>query len=60
MIDYLKTSQGEKPLPETELVYCIWTALMASVDWSVPRADQVDPMAAKEMKVSRHLCMLST
>ncbi|KAG8995133.1 hypothetical protein FRB90_000256 [Tulasnella sp. 427] len=58
MIEYIKESQTENPLPETELVQCIWSALVASVDWSIARSDQIDAMVMKETKVghilSRH------
>lgn len=51
MVDYIKESQSENPLPETELVQCIWSALVASVDWSIARPDQIDAMVMKETKV---------
>jgi len=50
MVEYIKTSQAEFPLPEAELVQCIWNALMSTVDWSVARPDQVESMALKEVK----------
>ncbi|KIO30712.1 hypothetical protein M407DRAFT_147612 [Tulasnella calospora MUT 4182] len=50
MIEYIKESQTENLLPETELVHCIWAALVASVDWSIARPDQVDAMVMKETK----------
>jgi len=50
MVEFLKTSQAENPLPETELVHCIWTALLSSVDWSIARADQIESMVLKEVK----------
>lgn len=39
------------PLPETELVQCIWQGLMASVDWSA-RPDQIENLALREVGVS--------
>ncbi len=51
MIEYLKTSQSEFTLPEPELVQCIWQAMMSGVDWSIARADQVESMTVKEVKV---------
>jgi hypothetical protein len=40
------------PLPEAELVQCIWQGLMASVDWSA-RPDQIENLALREVGVSR-------
>lgn len=55
MIEYIKESQTENPLPETELVQCIWAALIASVDWSIARPDHLDAMVMKETKVRNSL-----
>ncbi|KAF7376148.1 W2 domain-containing protein [Mycena sanguinolenta] len=44
----IRTHQEESPLPETELVQCIWSGLMASVDWSA-RADQIEGLALREV-----------
>jgi len=48
--EYLKQSQAENPLPEPELVQCIWNALMTAVDWTTARPDQVEAMVLKEVK----------
>ncbi|KAG8897944.1 hypothetical protein FRB99_007778 [Tulasnella sp. 403] len=49
IVEYVKNSQSENPLPESELVPAMWQALMSTVDWSVARPDQIDSMALKEV-----------
>ncbi|KAI0355674.1 eukaryotic translation initiation factor 5C [Trametes cingulata] len=44
----IKTQQEEQPLPETELVSCIWQGLISSVDWSA-RQDQNEALALREI-----------
>jgi hypothetical protein len=44
----IKSRQEEMPLPESELVHCIWQGLMASVDWSA-RPDQIENLALREV-----------
>lgn len=54
----IKARQEEQPLPENELIQCIWQGLIASVEWSA-RPDQHEAMALKEVSVSvlyYHLC----
>lgn len=46
----IQSQQEEQPLPETELVQCIWQGLMASVDWSA-RPDQIEGLALREVGV---------
>lgn len=51
---FIKTEQDERPLPEAELVQCIWQGLMASVDWSA-RPDQIEALALREVTVVMNL-----
>ncbi|KAJ6475368.1 hypothetical protein C8R47DRAFT_1220829 [Mycena vitilis] len=44
----IKARQEETPIPESELVQCIWQGLMASVDWSA-RPDQIEGLALREV-----------
>ncbi|KAF7321466.1 W2 domain-containing protein [Mycena kentingensis (nom. inval.)] len=44
----IKSHQEESPIPETDLVSCIWQGLMASVDWSA-RPDQIEGLALREV-----------
>ncbi|KAI0341974.1 eukaryotic translation initiation factor 5C [Trametopsis cervina] len=44
----IKTQQAERPLPDTELIQCIWQGLIASIDWSA-RQDQNDALAIREV-----------
>ncbi|KIM78920.1 hypothetical protein PILCRDRAFT_824044 [Piloderma croceum F 1598] len=48
IIASIKSRQDELPLPEAELVQCIWQGLMASVDWSA-RPDQIENLALREV-----------
>jgi hypothetical protein len=48
IIASIKSRQEEQPLPEAELVQCIWQGLMASVDWSA-RPDQIENLALREV-----------
>ncbi|KZV73284.1 eukaryotic translation initiation factor 5C [Peniophora sp. CONT] len=38
----------ERPLPEAELVSCMWQGLISHVDWSA-RADQIENLALREV-----------
>ncbi|EDR11823.1 uncharacterized protein LACBIDRAFT_189130 [Laccaria bicolor S238N-H82] len=38
----------ESPVPESELIQCIWQGLMTSVDWSA-RPDQIEGLALREV-----------
>jgi hypothetical protein len=46
MLGFIKDVQSETPIPETDLVGYIWTALMGSIDWGT-RPDQVEGLALK-------------
>ncbi|KAJ8519947.1 hypothetical protein ONZ45_g3170 [Pleurotus djamor] len=48
IIAAVKAKQAESPLPETELIQCLWQGLMASVDWSA-RPDQIEGLALREV-----------
>ncbi|KAF8625400.1 hypothetical protein AX15_005368 [Amanita polypyramis BW_CC] len=48
IITTIKTRQEETPVPETELVHCIWHGLMSSVDWGA-RPDQIEGLALREV-----------
>ncbi|KAF9461257.1 hypothetical protein BDZ94DRAFT_1221547 [Collybia nuda] len=48
IITTIKQRQEETPLPEAELVQCIWQGLMKSVDWSA-RPDQIEGLALREV-----------
>ncbi|KAI0032232.1 ARM repeat-containing protein [Vararia minispora EC-137] len=39
----------EQPLPETELVACLWQGLLSHVDWSSARPDQIENLALREV-----------
>ncbi len=47
----IKAHQEEQPLPEAELVSCIWQGLIASIEWSA-RQDQNEALALREITVS--------
>ena len=51
IIAAIKSHQEELPLPQDELVQCIWQGLMSSVDWSA-RPDQIEGLALREVGVS--------
>lgn len=51
IIAAIKQRQEETPLPEAELVQCIWQGLMKSVDWSA-RPDQIENLALREVGVN--------
>ncbi|KAJ7647333.1 hypothetical protein FB45DRAFT_893130 [Roridomyces roridus] len=48
IVEAIKTRQEESPIPESELIQCIWQGLMASVDWSA-RPDQIEGLALREV-----------
>ncbi|KAF9474229.1 ARM repeat-containing protein [Pholiota conissans] len=48
VISAINARQEESPIPEAELVQCIWQGLMASVDWSA-RPDQIEGLALREV-----------
>ena len=46
----IKAKQEEQPLPDAELVSCIWQALISSIEWSA-RQDQNEALALREISV---------
>ncbi|KAF9038301.1 ARM repeat-containing protein [Hymenopellis radicata] len=48
IIAAIKSRQEASPIPDTELIQCIWQGLMASVDWSA-RPDQIEGLALREV-----------
>ncbi|KAF8906547.1 hypothetical protein CPB84DRAFT_1813797 [Gymnopilus junonius] len=48
VIAVIKSRNDESPIPDTELVQCIWQGLMNSVDWSA-RPDQIEGLALREI-----------
>ncbi|KAK7692590.1 hypothetical protein QCA50_004220 [Cerrena zonata] len=48
IISAIKSKQTDSPLPETELVSCIWQGLVSSIEWSA-RQDQNEALALREI-----------
>ncbi|KAI6000575.1 hypothetical protein EDD15DRAFT_2482439 [Pisolithus albus] len=48
IISSVHSKLEENPLPDTELIQCLWQGLMASVDWST-RTDQIEGLALREI-----------
>jgi hypothetical protein len=48
----IKSRQEEQPLPDSELIQCIWQALISTVEWSA-RQDQNEALAIREITVGR-------
>jgi len=48
MIASIQALLEESPIPDTEVIGCVWQGLMASVDWSA-RADQIEGLALREV-----------
>ncbi|EIW63552.1 eukaryotic translation initiation factor 5C [Trametes versicolor FP-101664 SS1] len=48
IVTAIRTRQEEQPLPETELVSCIWQGLISSIEWSA-RQDQNEALALREI-----------
>ena len=46
----IRARQEEQPLPESELVSCIWQGLVTSIEWSA-RQDQNEALALREISV---------
>ncbi|THH02092.1 hypothetical protein EW026_g750 [Hermanssonia centrifuga] len=44
----IKSKQEERPLPDTELIQCIWQGLISSIEWSA-RQDQNEALAIREI-----------
>ncbi|TCD64170.1 hypothetical protein EIP91_004483 [Steccherinum ochraceum] len=44
----IKAKQAEQPLPDSELIQCIWQALVSSIEWSA-RQDQNEALALREI-----------
>ncbi|KAF8557605.1 ARM repeat-containing protein [Imleria badia] len=49
IISAIHSKLEEQSLPDTELIQCIWQGLMASVDWSAARPDQIEGLALREV-----------
>ncbi len=58
IVEYLKTQQTEKPVPEADLCEWIWLGMMKSIDWTA-RADQIDNLVVSEVTVSSALLPIS-
>lgn len=50
----IKAKQEEQPLPDSELIQCIWQGLISSIEWSA-RQDQNEALAIREITV-RYPC----
>lgn len=50
IVSSIKTRQDENPIPEAELIQCIWQGCMSNVDWSA-RPDQIEGLALREVGV---------
>jgi hypothetical protein len=48
IIAAVQSKLEEQPLPDAELIQCIWQGLMASVDWNA-RPDQIEGLALREV-----------
>lgn len=48
IITAIKSQQEANPIPDTELILCIWQGLMSSVDWNA-RPDQIEGLAVREV-----------
>jgi len=49
IIDALKTSLIEQPIPDVDFVGCIWQGLMSVIDWNT-RADQIEGVVLREVE----------
>ena len=56
MISAIQSKQEEAPLPETELIQCIWMGLINSIEWSA-RPDQHEGLIIKEVAVRVFLAL---
>jgi len=48
IVSVLKAHQEAHPIPDPELIACIWQGLISSVDWSA-RPDQIEGLALREV-----------
>ncbi|EJD03046.1 ARM repeat-containing protein [Fomitiporia mediterranea MF3/22] len=48
IVEALKSSQEEQPIPATDFVGCIWQGLTGIIDWST-RADQIEAVVLREV-----------
>lgn len=46
----VRSRQDENPIPEAELIQCIWQGCMSNVDWGA-RPDQIEGLALREVGV---------
>jgi hypothetical protein len=53
IVSAIKNRQDENPIPEADLIQCIWQGCMSNVDWSA-RPDQIEGVALREVGVRRH------
>jgi hypothetical protein len=58
IVSAIQAKQEEQPLPEAELVQCIWTGLINSVEWSA-RPDQHEGLIIKEVAVRKFFTLRS-
>lgn len=49
IVSTIKTKQADQPIPDVELVQCIWQGLMDSIDWNA-RPDQLDSLILREVE----------
>jgi hypothetical protein len=50
IVSAIKNRQDENPIPEADLIQCIWQGCMSNVDWSA-RPDQIEGLALREVGV---------
>ncbi|GJE94984.1 eukaryotic translation initiation factor 5C [Phanerochaete sordida] len=48
IVNAIKAKQEEQPLPDSELISCIWQGLVSSIEWSA-RQDQNEALAIREI-----------
>ncbi|EKM54281.1 uncharacterized protein PHACADRAFT_258024 [Phanerochaete carnosa HHB-10118-sp] len=48
IVTAIKTRQEEQPLPDAELIQCLWQGLISSIEWSA-RQDQNEALAIREI-----------
>ncbi|KXN90608.1 Basic leucine zipper and W2 domain-containing protein 1-A [Leucoagaricus sp. SymC.cos] len=48
IVSAIKARQDESPIPDADLIQCIWQGCMSNVDWSA-RPDQIEGLALREV-----------
>jgi hypothetical protein len=48
IVSAVKAQQDTNPIPDPELIACLWQGLISSVDWSA-RTDQIEGLALREV-----------